>query len=154
MRKFIFSFLCGMFFLPLVVSAIEINSPTGTSSLYGLLNGIKNISLWIIMPIAVTIILIAAFFILRGDISENITKGKRFLTFGLVGLAVTILGAGSSTLLMNVFNIDIPGVTSEPTSISIFKIDDICNSEEIIANNQDIKEICEARANISQCVAK
>jgi len=117
MRKFFFSSLAGaMLFLPFVVGAIEINPPGGKTTLISIINGLINTSLKIILPIAVIVILVAAFFILRsnGD-SNKSASGKKILTYGLVGLAVVIIGAGSGALLKNIFGdiikTEVPGVT-------------------------------------------
>jgi len=108
MRKYLFSILALLVFsVPLVAGAIEIKPTIGdTTNLADFLNGLINVSVTIILPIAVIIIMIAAFFLAtsRGD-SEKVSKGKKILTFGLAGLAIVLIGAGSGALFKNIFGI-------------------------------------------------
>lgn len=107
MSKFFFSGLAGVMLLaPMVAGAITIEPPGGKKTLTSVLDGIINTSVMIILPIAVIVILIAAFFILKsnGDSGKQ-ASGKKILTYGLVGLAVVIIAAGSGQLLKNFFGI-------------------------------------------------
>lgn len=107
MRKYFFIGMAGAFLLlPLAAGAIEIKSPIGVKAPIDFVDGLINISFMVILPIAVIILMIAAFFILtaRGD-SEKISRGKKMLTSGLIGLVIVIVGGGSGLLLRNIFGI-------------------------------------------------
>ena len=118
MKKFLFSSLILAFLaVPLTAGAIEFRPPIAATTLNDILNLIIKISLAVVLPLAVIAVLFAAFMILRsqGEI-EKVQKGKQILTYGLIGLAVVIVGSGSGVLLKNVFKdylpkIEIPGVT-------------------------------------------
>jgi len=120
MNKFLFSGLViGFIFLPLAVGAIEFGSPIAATNLNDILNLIIRISLAVVLPLAVIAVLFAAFMILRsqGEI-EKVSQGKKILTYGLIGLVVVIVGAGSGALFKNIFKteiqVEIPGVTYNP----------------------------------------
>ncbi|MDD5356167.1 MAG: hypothetical protein PHY56_06510 [Candidatus Omnitrophica bacterium] len=119
MRKYFFISLAWIIlFAPLVAGAIEIKPPIKSTTLYDFLNGLKGVSLKIVLPIAVITILVAAFFLLRaGGDSTAADKGKKILTAGLGGMALVIVGAGLSALLMNIFGIRSPGITSAPLMV-------------------------------------
>ena len=157
MKKFIFSILVTFFLItPLVVGAIEFRPPIATTSLYDILNLIKSISLSIVLPMAIIAVLFAAFMILRSQgVPEQIQKGKQILTYGLIGLAVVIFGAGSSALLINVFGLqEVPGLTSPlPIEESFLAMTNYLENPEAL-NNPVLKTVAEIQSQVKQCCIK
>lgn len=155
MRKYIFlGFGLLALSAPLVAGAVAITSPMASTNLADALNTIINVCLKIVLPLATIIILVAAFFIVRGGgDSEKLAKGKKMLIAGLGGLAIVILGAGSGALLKNIFNVElpkeeIPGVTYALPSeygLSIYTVADVVREslaleEEITQLQQQLSE--------------
>lgn len=137
MRKYIFLGLgLAVLSVPLVAGAVSFGSPIAAKSLNDFLDIVINVCLKIVLPIATIIILVAAFFILKAQgESQEIKKGKQFLTFGLIGLAIVIIGAGSGALLKNIFKIgEIPGVTYTPPSAYGLNITNMNDAEEVMAD--------------------
>jgi hypothetical protein len=157
MRKFIFSISAMIiFFASSAADAIAIGPPVGQATLYGILNSVINGSLKIILPIAVIVILVAAFVILRsnGD-SSKAAEGKKILTFGLAGLAIVIIAAGSSSLLMNIFGVDKPGITSPSIEEQFNQSPEIiCNNQELLSTSPELQALCEGHNNAQQCTVK
>jgi hypothetical protein len=79
---------------------VSIPNPVNTNTFEGL---VQNIAKWFYMimtPVAVIVILYAAFLFLTsaGD-EEKVRRAKRALTYAVVGIAIILIGAGFITLV-------------------------------------------------------
>ncbi len=105
-KKLLFSLILVFLIAPFAVGAIEFKSPVAAKTLGDVLNTIIGISLKVVLPIAVIIILFAAYTILTSQgATEKVQRGKKILTAGIAGLAIVIIAAGSSALFKNIFGI-------------------------------------------------
>lgn len=85
-------FICLVFALPLIVSAVTVNNPLGVTSVQAVITNIINAVLSIVGLVAVAMLIYGgALIMISGGEKEKYESGKKTITYAVVGLIVVIL---------------------------------------------------------------
>lgn len=93
-------------FSKLIAQTIEFTPPTTNRDFIGFVN---TIGLWfyrLAIPVAVIVIIYAgAILMLSQGNSKAIERGRKMLTYAVIGLAVLLIGRGFFTLIKDIINL-------------------------------------------------
>src|SRR4030042_4556948 len=90
--------------------SIELTNPIAATSIVGLITSVGVYVLELAAVILTVVILVGAFqWLASGGKPEAITRGRKTITWGIIGFAVILIAGGIGTIIAKLFGAESPG---------------------------------------------